>query len=223
MTQLSWMFAVGFVAMAAVACSGPDVPVVENGSAEADGGTANQAGGSQTKGGTSGGGKSGASSTGGASGGTNSIGGLVGTGGGIGGGDAAGGTNGAAGFGGTSSGCQGQPPLCFGSDAQKCCRNEPSGAATCESGKWSCSGAAAPGCSGTQCTDQFGCGTQLECHRSTTYCAVTPTSADSADYACAPIPNKCLIAGASLCSCLSKDACTSCTESSGAVTLTCPP
>jgi hypothetical protein len=217
MTRVPWLLAVGFVALGAVACSGPDVPVVENGSAgEAAGGTANQAGGSPSKGSTSGGATSGASSTGGASGGTKAMGGLSGTGGAMGG-------SAGSGLDGTSSGCEGEPPLCFGNDAQSCCGNDPAGTATCEKGGWYCSGASAPGCNGTQCTDQFDCGTQLQCGRSTTYCAVTPTNADSADYACVAIPTECLVNGNGLCACLEKDPCTSCTESFGAVTLTCPP
>jgi hypothetical protein len=202
--------------MSAVACSGPDVPVVENGGAgKASGSAANEDGGSQSKGGTS------------STSGTKAMGGLTGTGGDMGGRDAAGGTIGAGGddssLGGTGSGCQGQAPLCFGSDVQKCCGNDPAGSATCENGEWSCSGAAAPGCNGTQCTDQFDCGTRLQCERSKTYCAVTPVSAGAADYACVAIPNDCLAAGASLCSCLKEDTCSDCTEEFGAVTLTCPP
>lgn len=187
MTQVPWLLAVGFVALGTVACSGPDVPVVENGSAGAAAGSSvDPAGGNQGKGSPSGAATSGASSTADASGGTKGTSGPAGGGGG--GSDAAGGVTGAAG---DDSGLGGSPST--------------------------------PGCNGTECADQFDCGTQLKCDRSTTYCAVTPTKGGSADYACVTIPNQCLIAGSSLCACLAKDPCTSCTESFGAVTLTCPP
>jgi hypothetical protein len=48
-------------------------------------------------------------------------------------------------------GCTGTAPLCFGSDVQTCCGQDPSGIASCVGGAWLCGAAAAPGCNGTSC------------------------------------------------------------------------
>jgi hypothetical protein len=62
--------------------------------------------------------------------------------------------DGSSGTDGSSGGCVGTAPLCFGSDVQMCCGNDPAGSAVCQGGQWTCGGAPAPGCNGTSCLAQ---------------------------------------------------------------------
>ncbi len=50
--------------------------------------------------------------------------------------------------------CTGIRPLCFGSDLQRCCANDPMGGATCQGGQWTCGAVPAPGCNGQWCIDR---------------------------------------------------------------------
>src|ERR1700722_6214104 len=51
----------------------------------------------------------------------------------------------------TSGSCAGTAPSCFGGNSSSCCGQDPAGPATCESGKWMCGSAEAPGCNGKSC------------------------------------------------------------------------
>ncbi len=51
----------------------------------------------------------------------------------------------------SSGSCAGPASLCFGTDSQSCCGQDPLGRATCVNGAWTCGSAPAPGCNGVSC------------------------------------------------------------------------
>jgi hypothetical protein len=133
--------------------------------------------------------------------------------------------------------CIGTAPLCFGSDTTSCCGQDSAGSASCEGGRWTCGGTAAPGCNGTSCPNStggsFACGPMKMCPAST-YCIVTPEGIydpeagpnSEVGYSCSPIPSSC--AATPSCACIEKtpNACDelpvgSCTIAGGNVTLQC--
>ena len=142
-----------------VGCSGTDLTSTDGGQSGGTGGTsgsnagagkggsAGHAGGATTGAGKGGGAPAGGSTAQGGSGGDSA------TNGGKAGGGKAG--QGAAG----SSNCTGEMPLCFGTDPERCCVQDPYPSAVCRDGQWLCAGTAdnswitPPGCDGQLCYD----------------------------------------------------------------------